>query len=290
MDNSEKSSQDDSAYDDLRRQKRRVAMVSFIAFAIASGLFIAIYLGFALKNCNQNINRVDYFVEGKDCFCKNSLGSNSGLWFKLMVNTDFYKQFNTFPAFLPYAVTVQYFPVQTDKNETMTIVSNTLSAFYNYYLPLLFSNKLNNVTFDIFSFNDTLGLGPAPVIGSGLENAVCGVTYKTVKFFSNNSEDCREYVLANRTNFVSTMSFSYDNELLRTYCDLQYCEVQFCDNNSLLTIILFCGSVTGLLMSLFRGFYYAGVYFANRKMEKILLLRSASNHTIKHVSYEMTRM
>lgn len=273
-----------------KKNNLRLSLSLSFLFLLSACVACAVYLTIEVENCKKTINRVPDYIPEKTCYCKNNVASN-GLWLAIISNTSFYKQFDVFPNMNPYAGITQTFTLRTDTGDVIVLHSKSLASFYNYYLNYYFSNRLNNITFDIFDFEEFLGVAPLPPKQTvpSLYNTTCGFSYNaTYREFYADKDECRKIIHSYRSDFVSSMTFSYDNEMLRRYCDLDYCEVQFCPFPSMISMGLFCITITAVIFTVFRIIYYFGVHVIDAREKKKLNLQK-DIISIQHLSHEKAR-
>lgn len=245
-------------------------------------IFVVVYLGFQIPICNTTINRVDYFVRDTNCYCTNSLGSNIGIWAEIISNTTFYKQFDKIaPQMLVTSPIVQTVAFNINMTHYVYIAIKSFQPFFNNYPQYLFANKLTNYSFDLFAFDDPLGLGTAIPESNYMKNNSCGISYSWTSGLTlyQDPNACLEKVREYKEDFEPKLILSYDNPILQKFCGLDYCEVQFCPIDSIVEMVLFCIATASAIFLLFKVIYHFLMYLYHERKEP----------TIVHSTYDSSR-
>lgn len=244
-------------------------------YLLSVTVFAVVYLGFQIPICNTTINRVDYFIRDTNCHCTNSLGSNLGIWTQIIMNTTFYKQFDKIaPQMLVTSPIVQTVGVSINATHHIYIANKSFQPFFINYPPYLFANKLTNYTFDLFAFDDPLGLGSEiPASQNYMKNNSCALSYSWVSGVTTYQDPavCLEKVREYKEDFEPKLTLSYDIPLLQKFCELDYCEVQFCPIDSIVEMVFFCIAIASAIFTFFKIVYHFLMYLYHERKEPMIV-------------------
>lgn len=228
----------------MEDQVKKVNSALTAVFIVSSVLFVSIYFPISYQNCNETINRVDSYVENTTCFCENNVGFDPNIITKMLSSTPWGKALNgTGLGEVTYyngtRINVNIYPI---------------IRWIKYYHSHYFTNKIIKLEIDTLSFND-----PYELFQPGEKKMLCIINYIDDKLYKeyNTTEDCIDNIRKPFPDFEPILTLDFNNEFYQNVCgDISYCEVHFCPTNSIVNIVLFCGSIVTSMYTLVRVLKY----------------------------------
>lgn len=213
-----------------------------VFFVFSAVLFVAIYFPLTYQNCQETINRVDYYVENTTCFCNTNVGSNVIFAKKMVEESDWIKALNGTGL-----------GKELDNNgKRLRINLFPISLWNQNYFGYMFTNKITRFTLNTLEFYDPLK------INTELQTVyLCLIIDGNQSHYLNTTEACFNKIVEFFPDFDPIFTYDYNNKAYQEICGgISYCEVKFCSSNSIVNIILFCGSIITSIYTLIRVIKY----------------------------------
>ncbi len=237
-------------------------LVLAYCFAIASTIFVIVFLPLSFSSCSHTINQVPQYIENSTlCMCQQNIGVSPQIGAKIINATSWFQQFNgvSTPSGLDFIIS------NVNNVSDLIIQVDSVGLWLNFYFPIIWTNQLTTSQIDMFHLDDYLDIVDVPRFPYS-----CFIVYNQTGKMYNSSNECLSAIRSIIPDFNNMIEISYsDNPVVQSACGtLLYCQQAFCPSSTVVSTLLLTLSVVSAIFTFLKVVYYVSLFFLNRKEKK----------------------